>query len=214
MNPLFKPGLYAITPQRYPDLGRLCDEVRDVLKGGATMVQFRDKSDDSAWREEAAGILLELCNTHGAALVINDDVQLAMKTGASGVHLGRDDMAPQLAREKLGSDRLIGVSCYNSLDLARRAAADGADYLAFGSVFASGSKPGAVHCPPAVLTQARCLGLPVVAIGGITPDNACAVVNAGADSLAVIGAVFNAADVRSAAESFSGIWQKAAVSTQ
>ena len=172
------------------------------------MVQFRDKSGDQAWRVRTAGEIHALCREHGVPLIINDDAQLAADIGAEGVHLGRDDGSISQAREVLGDDAIIGVSCYNRIGLAKTAAQNGADYLAFGSVYQSGSKPGAVHCPLPLLGEARSLGLPVVAIGGITPDNGRAVIEAGADSLAVIGAVFEAPGILEAASAFSAIWNQ------
>lgn len=206
MNPRFKPGLYAITPQRHPETARLARAVREALEGGAAMVQFRDKSGDAAWRRETAMELKALCDEFHAPFIVNDDVALAAGAGAAGVHLGCEDATLAEARDILGPDALVGVSCYDSLDRARRATAQGADYLAFGSVYPSATKPEAVHCPLGTLTSARSLGLPVVAIGGITPDNGRAVLEAGADSLAVIHAVFDAPDIRRAAKSFSSLW--------
>ncbi len=210
MSPIFKfefsPGLYAITPGRYPDADRLLREVRQALEGGATMVQFRDKSGDAAWRTQTASRLIALCQEYQAPLVINDDARLAATVGAAGVHLGRLDASVNAARAEVGPLAMIGVSCYDKPELARQAAEQGADYVAFGSVFRSGTKPGAVHCPLDVFAPARKLGLPLVAIGGITLENGRAVVEAGADSLAVIGAVFDAPDIRLAAKSFSAIW--------
>lgn len=206
MNERFKPGLYVLTPQVYPDTRRLVAETRAALAGGAAMVQFRDKSEDPEWRLAAATALRAECENFGAPLIINDDARLAASVGAAGVHLGRDDGSVGQAREHAGAETLVGVSCYNDLARARVAFAEGADYLAFGSVFASGTKPGAVHCSLDTLGQAADLGLPVVAIGGITPDNGRAVIDAGASSLAVIGAVFGAGDIQSAAESFAGLW--------
>lgn len=207
MKFVFNPGLYAITPQRYPDMDRLVGETSLVLDGGATMIQFRDKSSDAEWRLRAAIALKQVCDAHGAPLIINDDAQLAASGGAAGVHLGRDDLSIEAARELLGPEAIIGVSCYNDLSLARKATSAGADYVAFGSVYRSASKPGAVHCPVEILEKASRIGLPVVAIGGITPDNGRAVVEAGADSLAVIGAVFDAPDIRAAAAAFSEVFR-------
>lgn len=208
MKSLFKPGLYAITPDRYPDAERLCAEVRLALEGGAAMVQFRDKSADVAWRRNVAHQLKSLCDQHQAPLIINDDATLAVEVGAAGVHLGKFDAPLEIARRQLGSGRMTGVSCYDDLSLGAQAARQGADYLAFGSVFPSGTKPEAVSCTLDVFAGARSFGLPLVAIGGITPENGRAVVEAGADSLAVIGAIFDAPDIRLAAESFSKIWAR------
>jgi len=172
------------------------------------MVQFRDKSGDAAWRHETAAKLRALCEDFGAPFIVNDDVALAASVGAAGVHLGREDAALPEARARLGPDALIGVSCYDSLERGRAAAAQGADYLAFGSVFPSATKAEAVHCPLTTLTRARSLGVPVVAIGGITSDNGRDAIDAGADALAVINAVFEAPDVRHAAKSFSSLWAR------
>lgn len=207
MEAVFKPGLYAITPQRHPDLRRLLAEVRLALEGGAAMIQFRDKSRDFDWRRKAASELCELCSSFEAPFIVNDDVKLAVEVGASGVHIGREDIETAVARRVLGQKGLLGVSCYNDLGLANRACGEGADYLAFGSVFPSLSKPEAKSCSTAVFARARKLGKPLVAIGGITADNGQSVIAAGADSLAVISAVFDASDVRAAAAAFSRIWQ-------
>lgn len=206
MKTVFNPGLYALTPQRYPDASRLVREVRAALEGGAAMVQFRDKSGDGEWRKAVAGELRADCEAFGVPLIINDDVGLAAEIGAAGVHLGKGDPPVKAARHALGPDALTGVSCYDSLDRARAAVDQGADYLAFGSIFPSGTKPGAVRCPLSTVTAAREFGLPVVAIGGLTPDNGRAAIEAGAAGLAVISAVFDACDVRRAAGMFSQLW--------
>ena len=207
MKYLFNPGLYVITPQCYPTLNLLTGEVRLALKGGATMVQFRDKSNDDSWRLETTEALKQVCDEFEAPLIINDDAELASNCEAAGVHLGRDDISITEAREILGPDAIIGVSCYNSLSLAQAAASEGANYLAFGSVFQSGTKPDAVHCPLEKLGEAAEIGLPVVAIGGITHDNGRAAIRAGADSLAVSAAIFTAPDIRKAAKAFSKMWK-------
>jgi len=208
MKYVFNPGLYAITPRRHPNLNLLTGEVRLALQGGASMVQFRDKSNDDAWRLEAALALGHICREFEAPLIINDDAVLAGQCNAAGVHLGRDDIPIAQAREMLGPDAIIGVSCYNSLPMARLAAAQGADYLAFGSIYRSETKPDAIHCPLEILSQAAELDLPMVAIGGITPDNGRAVVEAGANSLAVISAIFDGPDIRAAAAAFAEIRER------
>jgi thiamine-phosphate pyrophosphorylase len=199
-------GLYAITPGWYPDGERLVGAVRAVLAGGAAMVQFRDKSGDDAWRRATAEALLAACEEFHAPLIINDDVGLAAAIGADGVHLGRDDGDPAAARDALGQERVIGVSCYDQYARAVAAAAAGASYLAFGSMSSSPTKPGAVRCDPGVLGQARALGLPLVAIGGITHQNGAPLIRAGADFLAVISAVFDGTDIRAAAQRFASLW--------
>lgn len=208
MKHVFNPGLYAITPQCYPTLNLVTGEVRLALKGGATMVQFRDKSNDDSWRLELALTLKQVCHEFEAPLIINDDAELAVACEAAGVHVGRDDIPVSQAREMLGPDAIIGVSCYNSLSLAEAAVSDGADYLAFGSFYPSESKPEAIHCPLEVLGEAAKLGLPIVAIGGITLDNGRALIEAGANSLAVITAIFGAPDIRAASRAFSKMWEE------
>lgn len=206
MIPLPAHGLYAITPQLHPDLPRLLRGLCAALEGGAAVVQFRDKSGDAAWRLQAAGEARALCHAAGVPLIINDDLALAQACGADGVHIGHEDGEVAALREAAGPKLLLGVSCYNRLDRAERAAAAGADYLAFGSLYPSGTKPGAVACPPELLTQARRFDRPLVAIGGITPENGAPVIRAGADFLAVIDGVFGAKDIRQAAGRFAALW--------
>jgi len=200
-------GLYAVTPET-SDTDWLVARVRAVLEGGARLVQYRSKSTDLRRREQQAGRLLDLCREQQAFLIINDDMVLARRLGADGVHLGRDDMSVADARAALGDVALIGVSCYASLARARQAQGEGADYVAFGSFFPSAVKPDAVHAPIELLRSARRLiELPLVAIGGITPENARDLIEAGADSLAVISALFQASDTRLAARAFAGLFQ-------
>ena len=171
------------------------------------LVQYRDKSNNPALREQQAGELVELCNAHDARLIINDDVNLAARVGAHGVHLGRDDAGIDQARERLGDGAIIGVSCYNQWPLAQQAAAAGASYVAFGRFFASHTKPDAVQATPALLTQARReLDIPVAAIGGITAHNGAALIAAGADLLAVVQDVFAATDIREAAQRYQALF--------
>lgn len=195
-------GLYAITDSSLLQ-GRLLVAVAEALAGGARVVQYRDKSSDSLRRRQEASALLLLCRRHGVPLLINDDVALAHEIGADGVHLGQGDAALTEARSLLGCQAIIGITCHDSLDLAAAAAASGADYLAFGALFSSSSKPAARHCPPAILTEARRFRLPLVAIGGITPDNVRDVIAAGADAVAVIASLWQAPDVTARAHQFS-----------
>lgn len=187
------PGLYLITPDGC-SVGRLHSVLKPLLRAGIALLQYRDKTATTAERLLKAQMLTNLCREHQTPLIINDDVRLARMVQAAGVHLGRDDNDPRLAREQLGAQAIIGCSCYNDLALAARRQSQGADYLAFGSMFASATKPAATHCAVPVLQQARALGLPLVAIGGIRLDNAAQVLCAGADLLAVISDVFEAAD--------------------
>ncbi|MBU1189387.1 MAG: thiamine phosphate synthase [Gammaproteobacteria bacterium] len=187
------PGLYLITPDGW-SCGRLQARLKPMLRSGIAMLQYRDKRATAGQRLATAQMLASLCRAYQTPLIINDDVTLARQVQAAGVHLGRDDNDPRLAREQLGADAIIGSSCYNDLALAARMRSAGADYLAFGSVFASATKPTAQRCGLEILQQARSLGLPLVAIGGIRLDNAAQTLHAGADMLAVISDVFDAAD--------------------
>ena len=199
-------GLYAVTPDLV-DTALLESKVEAVLAAGARLLQYRNKLADDHMRREQAEALRKLCRRHGAAFIINDDVALAAALDADGVHVGVDDMALAVARELLGRGKIIGVSCYDDLARARAAASHGADYLAFGSFFASSVKPGAVRAPLALLPAARPLGLPVVAIGGITLDNAGELIAAGADAVAVISALFAAPDPATATRKFRQLFQ-------
>jgi thiamine-phosphate pyrophosphorylase len=182
--------------------------VEQALLGGASVIQYREKSRSAARRLAEATALLRLCRDHGALLIINDDLNLAARIGADGVHLGADDSSPADARDLLGEEALIGVSCYNRLELAREATAAGADYIAFGRFFPSRIKPDAVQADPELLTAARAdLQLPLVAIGGITPENGASLVAAGADMLAVIHGVFGQTDIQAACRRFTGLFE-------
>jgi len=196
MTPLH--GLYAITPER---LAR----VEDALASGALCaLQYRAKDADAATRRRDAKRLLARCRAHGVPLIVNDDLELALAIGADGVHLGRDDGDLSLARTRLPG-RLLGVSCYDRAELAERAVAAGADYVAFGSVFPSRTKPGAVRAPLELF--ARDYGVPKVAIGGITLENARQVIAAGADGVAVITDLFDAPDVAARARQYRRLFE-------
>lgn len=190
-------GLYLITPDE-PDTPRLLDRVAAVISH-ATWLQYRNKSADAALRSTQARALQALCRDAGVPLIINDDAQLARECGAAGVHLGEDDGGIAQARELLGGAAIIGASCYDDIGRAARMAAAGADYLAFGAFFPSSSKATTRRASTDLLHEALALGRPLVAIGGITADNAPALVAAGADLLAVIGGVFDAPDPAAAA---------------
>lgn len=200
-------GLYAITPD-LEDTADLCYRARAALAGGARVLQYRNKAASPALRLEQAQALQALCAARGVPLIINDHLELALQTGAAGLHLGGDDGDIAAARAALGPDRLLGASCYDRLELAERARAAGADHVAFGSFFPSGVKPGAVRPPPALLAEARRrLDVPVVAIGGITAANAPQLIGAGADAVAVISAVFAAPDVEAAAREIQSLFE-------
>lgn len=203
----FPGGVYAITPET-ADTGRLLAQVEAALAGGVAAVQYRDKSGDVARRHEQASELVALCRRFGVPLIVNDDLRLADLADADGVHLGRDDGGLNEARIILGRGKLIGASCYQSLELAQAAQAAGADYVAFGSFYASPTKPAAPRADTALLHAAtRVIRVPIVAIGGITPDNAPQLIDAGADSLAVLSALFDAPDIRAAARALNQLFE-------
>ena len=203
-------GLYVLTDATLLPEPQLLDGVTAAIRGGAQLVPFRDKSADSVRRQRQAAALLTLCREHAIPLIVNDDVELAHIIGADGVHLGRDDVPLAHARVRLGPHALIGVSCYDALPRAVAAARAGADYVAFGSFFASPSKPDAVAAPLELLTRARReLSIPLCAIGGIRPDNAAALLSAGADMLAVISGVFAAPDIQAAARDYTRLFRHA-----
>lgn len=203
-------GLYAVTPDT-ADTDRLVAQVESAITGGARLIQYRNKAADPTLRLAQARALKAVCERLGAALVVNDHLDIALACEADGVHLGGDDGSIAQARAALGTGRLLGVSCYRSVELAVAAVRDGADHVAFGSFFLSRVKPGAVRAPVDLLAQAkRTLDVPVVAIGGITADNAPPLVAAGADALAVISAVFEATDVVAAAARFKTLFGEAA----
>lgn len=199
-------GLYLLTPDE-TDTGRLLARV-DAVIGHAALLQYRNKAVDGALAREQVSALLPLCRERGVPLLVNDDWRLALACGADGAHLGEDDGDLRAARDALGADAILGASCYDSLPRARAAAASGADYLAFGAFFPSSTKPLARRATPELLREARQFGLPLVAIGGITPDNAGMVVEAGADLVAVISGVFDAPDPVAAAQAYHRTFRK------
>jgi thiamine-phosphate pyrophosphorylase len=192
-------GLYAIADTSYLDDASLLPAVEQALRAGASVIQYRDKSHDGAARERQSRGLRQLCDQYHACFIVNDDAELARATGADGLHLGREDASIEIAREVLPTGTLIGVSCYNDLARAEAVVMAGADYVAFGSFYSSRTKPQAVRANLDLLRDARArLPVPLVAIGGITPENGAALIAAGADALAVISGVFAASDVEAA----------------
>jgi thiamine-phosphate pyrophosphorylase len=190
-------GLYAVTPED-EDVER---KVRLALEGGIALLQYRSKRRNRA----QAATVVRLAHEFGVPVIINDDLELALELGAAGAHLGRDDGDLGRARARLGS-LILGVSCYSDLALARAAVATGADYVAFGSMFASPTKPQAVRAPLALFGDATTLGVPLAAIGGITLENAPQLIAAGADLLAVISDLFDAPDIRARAEAYGKLF--------
>lgn len=200
-------GVYAITPE-CRDTGRLLKLSAAALRGGVAALQYREKTGDVALRHEQASELLALCREYHVPFIVNDDLRLADLVGADGVHLGQEDASLREARIILGPGKLIGVSCYQSLDRAREAERQHADYVAFGSFFPSPTKPQAGRAEVSLLRAAsREISLPLVAIGGITVDNAGELIDAGADAIAVISALFDAPDVEAAARSLNALFE-------
>ena len=201
-------GLYAVADTGCVAPARLLDAVHAAIEGGARVVQYRDKTGDSGVRAQQARALATLCRETATLFLVNDDVQLAQDVNADGVHLGRDDATPAAARARLGATAMIGVSCYDDLARALAAQAQGVDYVALGSFFPSRTKPQAARASADLLRAARAaLSIPIVAIGGITPENGADLLHAGADSLAVITGLFEKTDVRAAATQYAALFE-------
>ena len=202
-------GLYAIADTHYLDDTRLIAAVSEAILGGARVVQYRDKKHDPESRLAQAREIAKLCRQHNVPFLVNDDIELAKQAWANGVHLGREDAELTDARTLLGAQAILGVSCYNELERAEQAQRQGANYVAFGSFYPSRTKPAAARANLELLCAAKQkLRLPVVAIGGITPENGAHLVAAGADALAVIEGVFGQDDVRVAAQRYARLFTK------
>lgn len=211
MTPLPKKGLYAITKTANQSLQQICDAVLAAINGGAVIIQYRNKhpfrDTFPVDPQKIARHLLEICRSNNVPLIINDDVNLAATVGADGVHLGKDDPYIEAASNKLGNDAIIGISCYNDLERAKQAQQQGASYVAFGRFFPSRTKPHAPTADIETLTLAKQqLKIPIVAIGGILPENGSQLIAAGADFLAVIDGVF-ADDPEQSAKNYSRLFQ-------
>lgn len=186
-------GVYLITPDE-PDTARLLARTAPLLAAGATWLQYRNKTASDALRREQATALQALCAAHGVPLIVNDDPALAQAIGAAGVHLGGTDGDISAARSLLGPDAIIGASCYDQLANAERAVAAGASYVAFGAFFPTTTKVTSSRAHPDLLRQSAALGVPRVAIGGLSPDNVGPIIDAGADLLAVVSGIYAAQD--------------------
>lgn len=197
-------GLYAITDPTLIPAAQLLQACEAALRGGARLLQYRDKPASDRERRQRAASLRDLCRDHNALFLINDDPELAADIGADGVHIGQSDGGIERARRLLGDKAIIGISCYSDPYLARAAAAAGANYVAFGRFYPSVTKPQAPAADPAVL--ATDLAIPLVAIGGITTDNAASLIGAGADAVAVIHGLFSAADIEAQARAFARLF--------
>ena len=200
-------GLYAITDEHLIPETEFAAVIEQALRGGTAIIQYRDKSADDAKRQEQAASRRSLCDRYGALLIINDDTALAKKVAADGVHLGEHDTSIEQARSTLGEEVVVGVSCYNQLDRAVAAQANGADYVAFGAMFTSPTKLHARSASLGLVSRARSqLDIPICAIGGIDESNAAGVIKAGADMTAVISGLFAAKNIRRTAETIAGLF--------
>ncbi|HBT32351.1 MAG TPA: thiamine phosphate synthase [Pusillimonas sp.] len=208
----FPRGLYGITPE-WSDFEKLTRAVEQAAEGGLVALQWRQKSITGHEAIDKAGRLKEICRSLGITFIVNDSIELALAVNADGVHLGREDGDPGSARQRMGTNKLIGLSCYNESVRAQQALDMGFDYVAFGAVYPSSVKPNAVRADLDLFKSFRASpnALPakqpgIVAIGGITPENAAPVIGAGATSVAVINGLFDAADIRHQAQQFSRLF--------
>jgi len=196
-------GLYAITDSALMPAEHFLSMVESAIRGGIQVVQYREKTLPEEVRLEQAKALVRLCKDQHTICLINDDPELAAASGAHGVHLGQSDAALAKARELLGPEAIIGITCHNSLELAGNAQAHGANYVAFGRFFPSSTKSNASACNREILTLAKArLDIPIVAIGGITPENGAVLLDAGADWLAVIAGIFGQSEITDAASQY------------
>ncbi len=195
-------GLYAITPDM-ADLNTLVHKTQLVIEGGAFMVQYRSKIQDRAVKIQQCAAILRLCREYGVPCIVNDDVEMCRILEADGVHLGENDDNIAEVRHILGEDAIIGSSCYDQLDRAKQAQKEGATYVAFGAVFPTPTKPNAPRATLELLREAkREIHIPIVAIGGITVNNAHDVIETGVDAIAVITSLFEAKTIKETAETF------------
>lgn len=189
--PLLNTGLYAITDPGLLPGPQLFTAVKSALQGGTKVLQYRDKQASPSEQLARATQLVALCNDFGAQLIINDDLELCLKSKAHGVHLGRSDGDIQQARATLGPAIILGVTCHNDLEYARQCIDEGVNYCAFGRLFPSMTKPEAPHCPLEILEQACQLSCPIVAIGGINLDNIAQLMHTRIHCAAVIHGLFS-----------------------
>jgi thiamine-phosphate pyrophosphorylase len=207
VTPVQLRGLYAITDEKLIPESAFVATVEQALRGGAAIIQYRDKSGNEAKRLEQASALRSLCNVYNSCLIINDDIRLAKTVDANGVHLGKDDASIEQARLLLGDDAIIGVSCYNQLQRAIEAQSSGADYVAFGAMFTSPTKPNARSAGCELISEAKSLlDIPLCAIGGIEKSNVQRVIDCGADMTALISGLFSEADICLTAEHISRLF--------
>ena len=201
-------GIYAITPDLI-DTTNLVMLTQQVLISGVQLIQYRNKIADNALKLEQAALLSTLCHEFNTPLIINDDLDLTIKVGADGVHLGAEDITVVEARRRLGPGKIIGASCYNKLRYAIEAENYGADYVAFGSFYISSTKPGAVSAPISLLHKAKqCLQIPVVAIGGVDSENIVELAYKGADAVAISSSIFNSINIQLETKKLSCIFKQ------
>jgi len=200
-------GLYAITPDS-ADLNTLIQKTKSAIEGGAFMVQYRSKIQDRDVKMQQCAAILRLCREHNVPCIVNDDVEMCRTLKADGVHLGEEDDNIAEVRHILGEDAIIGSSCYDQLDRAKSAQKEGASYVAFGAMFPTSTKPNAPRATLALLKEAkREIQIPIVAIGGITVNNAHDVIKTGIDAIAVITSLYEAKSIKETAETFAKMFQ-------
>jgi thiamine-phosphate pyrophosphorylase len=195
-------GLYAITPDM-TDLNTLIQKTQSAIEGGAFMVQYRSKIQDRAVKMQQCAAILRLCREYDVPCIVNDDVEMCRVLKADGVHLGENDDNIAEVRRILGEDAIIGSSCYDQLDRAKQAQKEGASYVAFGAMFPTPTKPNAPRATLELLREAKSeIEIPIVAIGGITVNNAHDVIEAGVDAIAVITSLYESNSIKETAETF------------
>lgn len=198
--------LYAITPD-LENTDDLLNRTRQVLEGGARLIQYRNKLAGDILLREQARLLLQLCRKYQVPLIINDHLDLAIEIDADGLHVGQDDVSVAKARNQLGWNKIVGASCYNNLDLALQAEREGADYVAFGAFFSSLTKPNALSVPADLVHQAKKkVSVPIVGIGGIKLTNAKTVILAGCAAIAVCNDLFQTENIKVTATQFSQLF--------
>jgi thiamine-phosphate pyrophosphorylase len=201
-------GLYAIVDASVTPRDKLATLTKDVIQGGAVIVQYRDKHATPAQLLASAAEILPICRAANVPFLINDHPRYCIELNADGVHLGQDDISVASARAQLGPTKIIGASCYNDLELAKQAEQDGASYLAFGAIYSSSTKPNASPASLQTLSAAKeIINLPLVAIGGITPDNGRQIVSAGADMIAAISGLTKHNSPAAAAQLYSNLFK-------
>jgi len=204
----WRSGLYAITDTKRHQKDKLLAATEAVLKGGAVVLQYRDKSNDHKRRLWETQRLKKLCDHYNAAFIINGDVELCLSIDADGVHISKNDTEKlKEIRQAIGLAKIIGLSCHTQIDSARYAMQNGANYISFGAFFKSKTKPNAGLAKLELLKNAQTLGIPVVAIGGITLNNAKTLIDAGAHNLAVISDLWNRDDHFKHAQSYRDLFE-------